>query len=392
MSLDSEHTSESSPSLPSVEIFARNVTDRDGLGFHLINVARAELGPEASADTVEKRATKLLLDALLHVGISPRTEQIRREWLFGLLRGDALPANEIQKCVEYVLSQMVIQSKGALAEVLAILPCLEHLQALQSAKKLPPNAQLGRGVWSQRLEGQLPDGSPNWAEWREAADGLFYCHPTAEQRARARVPRDAPALADDDLVILGVAEVKCFTKIARWKLESQIDAHMARVAGGLQFRSPNGEQILRAFLPNQLWYATWNGECLDALPAASCPFRVSVVRRISQRPTLTVSWTHALMNELIRLRIGPRSQSVKVLRPIQRRTFDANIPFTDADLEDMGVAMAYYTLGAMADEPEVDLPGAEWRWNVERALQAGIGGTLSPRQRARREKILRRLQ
>lgn len=58
----------------------------------------------------------------------------------------------------------------------------------------------------------------------------------------------------------------------------------------------------------------------------------------------------------------------------------------------MGAAMAFYTLGALADQPEVDLPGAEWGWNLELALETPSPETLSPRQLARREKILRRLR
>jgi hypothetical protein len=96
---------------------------------------------------------------------------------------------------------------------------------------------------------------------------------------------------------------------------------------------------------------------------------------------------------MVRLLVGPRaSSSTKEPRAKKERVFDAHLPFDEEELEEMGAAMAFYTLGALADQPEVDLPGAEWGWNLKRALETPAANTLSERQLARREKILRRVR
>ena len=240
--------------LPSVELFARNVTDREGLGFLLLDIARCESGVRTSEQEVRQRATKLLLESLLQVGISPQTEQLRRGRLFQLLRGHPMPGGQVQECVEYILSQMVIQPKGALAECLAIKPCIEHLQSLKDERKLPANARFGRGAWSHRVAESNLDGTPAWGEWREAADGLFFCTPTAEQIADAKVlaPGAVP-FGSDHVVIFGAVEIKCFRRIPRRKLDGQLDNHLARLAAGLQFRSAAGAMVHQEFSPNQIW-------------------------------------------------------------------------------------------------------------------------------------------
>ena len=77
---------------------------------------------------------------------------------------------------------------------------------------------------------------------------------------------------------------------------------------------------------------------------------------------------------------------------VRRAGFDLHIQFNETELEEMGAAMAFYKLGALADQPEVDLPGAEWSWYLERALETASPETMPRRQLARREKILRRLR
>jgi hypothetical protein len=66
------------------------------------------------------------------------------------------------------------------------------------------------------------------------------------------------------------------------------------------------------------------------------------------------------------------------------------LQYDEDELETMGVAMADYTLGAMADQPDIDLSGAEWSYNLARSLQS-IGGNLTRRQESRREKLLSKL-
>ncbi|MDZ4063122.1 MAG: hypothetical protein U1E22_00470, partial [Coriobacteriia bacterium] len=90
------------------------------------------------------------------------------------------------------------------------------------------------------------------------------------------------------------------------------------------------------------------------------------------------------------LSVGPQPGGTQktATRP-KRSVFDALIPYDEEQLEDMGVAIAHYTLGAMADQPDIDLSGAEWSWNVERALDIIGDDGLSTRQLARRKKLLR---
>ncbi|MDZ4179077.1 MAG: hypothetical protein U1E29_07580, partial [Coriobacteriia bacterium] len=166
--------------LPSVEIFARNVTDREGLGLCLIDVVRAELGAAASETVVEQRASDLLLHALCSVGIDPRTERQQRDRLSRLMSAGPLPGDEVQRAVEYVLSQMVVQPKGALAECLAIPLCVEHLQYLKAAEGVPASAVFSRGVWSRRLRRNDTEEGPVFKEWREGADGIFSATATPE--------------------------------------------------------------------------------------------------------------------------------------------------------------------------------------------------------------------
>jgi hypothetical protein len=98
--------------LPSTEVFARDVADFEGLGCELIDVARAELGASVLGGELDDRAGELILEALLRVGLNPRRELAQCRRLASLLRGERLSDGEVQKSVEYVLSQMVIQPKG----------------------------------------------------------------------------------------------------------------------------------------------------------------------------------------------------------------------------------------------------------------------------------------
>ncbi len=375
--------------LPSVEIFARNVTDRKGLGFCLMDAARAELDPAASEIAIEQRASELLLQALCSVGIDPRTERLQRNRLSCLLSGDPLPVDEVQRAVEYVLSQMVIQPKGALAECLAIPLCVEHLQTLKATGRVPASAAFKRGVWSRRLRRSDTDERGVFEEWREGADGIFCAPATPEMEivlddgtSSRRLP------ADGDLLVFGVTEVKCYRRVSRRALVEQLDRHLARMGGGLQLRDPRGKTVEREYPPDRLWYAVDDGGCLRVLPALDIPFRL--VRRTTRdggRPA--VVWSHPLMDSLVRLAVGPQPCGMQEIRTRPRRpVFDTLIPYDQDQLEEMGVAMAHYSLGAMADQPGLDLSGAEWSWNVERAMQIVDDDGLSVPQLARRKKLL----
>jgi len=96
-----------------------------------------------------------------------------------------------------------------------------------------------------------------------------------------------------------------------------------------------------------------------------------------------------MMDSLVAFAVGPQpSGTKKTAVRGGRPAFDALIAYDQDELEDMGVAMAHYTLGAMADQPDIDLSGAEWSWNVERALEVVGDDPLSPQQLARRQKLL----
>jgi len=372
----------------SLRSFVRNVTDLDGLDYHLLKAARAELGVGGEEDQVARRASKLLLLALFAVGIDPRTELLQRERLTHLLRGDPLSDSEVQKSVEYILSQMVIQPKGVLAEGLALPICIEHLQALKSSGQLPENAEFKRGVWSRRLHDSTGEGAPILADWREAADGIFCATPTPTMKTtllEGSPSRHGPQ--DQDLLVFGAVEVKCYRGVSKRNLLAQLDRHLARMAGGLQLRDDRGKVVEREYAPDRLWYAVPEGDGLRVACALDIPFRVA--KRESGE--FAIVWTDAMMHSLIRLAIGPRPSARPSFGARKRHEpFDAVLPYDQRELEEIGAAMAHYTLGAMADQPDVDLSGPEWSSNVEAALIASRG--LSSRQIARREIILQRVR
>jgi hypothetical protein len=380
--------------LPSVEVFARNVTGSEGLGFLLLDMACLELGSGASHATIERRASGLLLEALCAVGIDPRTERFQRNRLSRLLAGDPLPQSDVQGAVDYILSQMVVQPKGALAECLAIGPCLEHVRELWSSERLPLSVEFKRGVWARRLVVDDHGGSGiAFAEWREGADGLF-CATAGECEEQVKIDASSSSgrrPRKEDLLVFGVTEVKCYEHVTRAELLAQLDRHLARLAGGLQLRDPQRRSAEREYAPDHLWYAVPDSEGLRVLPVAAIPFRLAhPARAQGQR---RVVWSVPMMERLIRIGIGPRPALGPAKTARRRRAiFDAFVPYDEEQLEEAGTAMAHYTLGAMADQPDLDLSGAEWSWNVEKALE-GVGeDTLSARQAARRAKLLRRLR
>ncbi len=379
--------------LPSVEVFARNVTGGEGLGARLNDAARAELGPGVSEFMIDRRASDLLLRALCAVGIDPRTERRQRDRLSRLMSGDPLPIAEVQRAVEYVLSQMVIQPKAALAECLAISPCVEHLQALRAAERLAAGVEFRRSVWSRRLRGADTEEAVVFEEWREGADGIFCATTTPETEVvlddRSSCQRRP---GEGDLLIFGVAEIKCYRRVSRRRLLEQLDKHVARLAGGLQLRDARGKAVEHEYPPDRLWYAACDGDSLRVLAATDTPFRMaSPTAREAQRRA--VVWTAPLMDSLVRLAVGPRTSGAEPTETRERQPiFGALLPYDESQLEDMGVAMAHYTLGAMADQPDLDLSGAEWSWNVERALEVVDDDSLSARQRARRKKLLYHLE
>lgn len=378
--------------LRSVEVFARNVTGSQALAHRLMDVARAELGQDTPEMAIDDRASELLLQALCSVGVDPKTERSQREGLARLLSGSSLSSDEVQRSVEYVLSQMVVQPKGALAECLAIAPSIGHLRALKAAGAVPAIAVFKRGVWSRRiLNGETGEGA-RFSEWREGADGLFCAVVTSDARIRLAersTSNQHPEVGD--LLVFGVSEVKCYRHVSRRALGEQLNKHLARLAGGLQLRDWRGRTIESEYTPHRLWYATGDADAIRVLPATDLPFRL-VVRPGRNGRRATVIWTHPMMDELVRLSVGPRKSGQDRVARARVPVFDALLPLDEEELEELAVAMADYALGAMADQPDIDLSGAEWSWNVARALEFIESDGLFSRQLARREKLLRHLE
>ena len=378
--------------MSSLDEFVGNVTRRGDLAAALRDAVRAELGSNAPAEAIENRANWLMVESLSRVGINPKTEEVRRNQLFQILRGDVVKQPDIQGCVEYILYQMVLQPKAALAECLAIGPCMAFLNQLKATQKIPNNGYFTRSAWSCRLDGCTADGKPIFGIWREAADGLFLC-PASEQlleRIEVVSPSDV-APSENSLFIFGVAEVKCFKKASRNKLQRQLDMHIVRLANGLQFKDPAREKVVGTYPPDQLWYAALDGEKYLAASVQGLPFHL---RASGPGPNtgLQIEWTHPVMSKMARLTVGPCDGALAGKSGRRRRqAFDANLPYRADELEDIGIDMALYTLGAMGDDTRVDLPGAEWGWNLEMALNSAMEGSLTANQLARRSKILKHL-
>ena len=373
----------------SLKAFVRNVVDFEGLDSELMAAAQAELGSGASSAEVADRGGGLLLEALLSVGIDPKTELAKRDLLKQALHGDLMSEADLQFAVEYVLSQMIVQPKAHLAECLAIPACVRHLDALKAAGRLPADVQCRRGVWARRALLAGDAGGVSLAEWREAADMIF-CAPATRQMkfevGQASSRRGGPV--EGDLLVFGAAEVKCFRKVRCRELAAQFGGHFARLAGGLQLRDPRRRSIEREYLPSQLWYAIPTADSLYVVCAEDRPFLARHER--SADKFLTFTWTDPALSALIRLSIGPKYMGAGSRRRRSPDPFGAVLPYGEDDLEEMGLNMAYYTLGAMADQPDVDLRGDEWSYYLERALSSVTTG-LSQRQVDRRNKMLSRL-
>jgi hypothetical protein len=383
--------------MSSTEMFARNVTAYGGLGHHLIEVARLEMGTQANDEAIEKRASNLMLEALLKVGLNPKSQsQVARKLkLLRALKGENQSDTEIRKNLNYILDQMISQSKAALAECLAIKPCLEHLHSLIEAGQLPPKVEFQRGVWQRRVKSTA--GSVQFLAWQKGADGLFCLPATPETwKIFSVVKSDCAPTQKTGLLIFGVVEVKAYHGVDRNKLQNQKHLHIARLRGGLQIRDHLGRCVESEYAPENLWYATWDGEKGTALPVTNYPFELIMTPKGNSaeahgnktKKILWKQWEHPLMESVIQFTVGPNyrlKQDVDWF--VETHNFDATLPYGEQDLQDMGAAMAIYTLGVMADQPEVDLNGEIWTQNIVRALRKQPNEVLTIRQEKRRKKL-----
>lgn len=176
-----------------------------------------------------------LRSAIRDIEVHPRGKLFRRLIEYGPVRPGTpeVVANsaesmlsdlECASCVEFIHSHMVNRFKGELAELLSLKPCIELVERLQHAGRLPNDVQLYWGDYVQERpqsgagDGALPDGAPGFTK---GADGLL-----VQLRPGRRSGRAA-------LQVHGVVEVKSMVRSTSRVLR-QVDAHISRLAGGLR--------------------------------------------------------------------------------------------------------------------------------------------------------------
>jgi hypothetical protein len=154
----------------------------------------------------------------------------------------------------------------------------------------------------------------------EAPDGLFLCPASKQLLDRSKRPK--------------------------------MPRHPKKMA--VHLRRRRGQMLL-----DQLWYAASDGEKYLAVPVQRFPFHL----RVSSNGLHTgpqIEWTHPLMSRLARLTVRPCEDAHAVQSGRRRRqSFDVTIPCRADKVDAIGVDMARYTLGAMGDDDQVDLPGVE---------------------------------
>lgn len=129
------------------------------------------------------------------------------------LRDRRLTDAETTAVIAFIYSHTVNCFKGAIAELLAVGPCLRVLRELQAEGRLPREARLyvGDAVWTRQLRGDV---------FAKGAD----LHILVERSGGATAP---------SVVMAGVAEVKSY--LARVEsLRRQLEQHQARTRRGLR--------------------------------------------------------------------------------------------------------------------------------------------------------------
>lgn len=187
-----------------------------GVVFHrsmsILEVLRDSI--RASIRDIETHARGRLLQRFLKEGPYESDGTIPPE-----LIERRLSDHDTALAVRFIYCFMVNSFQGALAELLALGPCLELLERLQGQGAVPRNARLHVGD-----------------AVRAAASG----RPAVAKAA------DLHILADDGdrLVVAGVAEVKSYS-LPWTRVALQLDKHLRRAALGLQVgtRSYSGNQV-----------------------------------------------------------------------------------------------------------------------------------------------------
>jgi hypothetical protein len=166
-----------------------------------------------------------LAGAIIAIQKPPRDQLFRDFLLNGPYEKDGPIPPEMSACrlsdeqtaaaVTLIFSYMVNCFKGAIAELLAVAPCLGVMKRLKDKSVLPMDARLyaGDSVRSRRLRG---------ASFAKGAD----MHILLLEHPQAPTP---------GVTVAGVAEVKSYLT-SNAKLQSQIDKHVRRAGRGLEVK------------------------------------------------------------------------------------------------------------------------------------------------------------
>jgi len=335
---------------------AMNILGTSRYNGIFLDAARSLLRCQLDAPAVDKGACRLLLEVMGSVGISPRTEKRRRDELRQLLSGSLADQAVVQSTVEYILSQMVVKPRGKLAECLAVDSCRDYLSSAFSGM----DVEIRRDLRCHRV---LRNGSFS-TDWRQAADLLFCIKPMDGLRAEGLRSKNRPK--NDDLVVVGIAEVKSYSGISAGRLRDQLARNLLRLAGGVMVPKLFGQEE-HTFRPDQIWFMTCDSAGASLIRAED----------LVAEPAI-----QDILGKVCHITVGPPSRTKTGTTP-----FDLEIPLIQDELEDIGTEVAYYTIGALADQPDIDLSWWEWSANLRKALTAK-GIELTKRQRQRRLRVL----
>lgn len=168
---------------------------------------------------------KAIADAIVAIQRSPRDQLFQDFLLKGPYekegpippeaRNQRLSDDQTHAAITLVFSYMVNCFKGAVAELLAVAPCLEILKRLQARGTIPKDARLyvGDSVRSRRLRG---------TRFAKGAD-MHIILPGRNRRPLRTV------------TVAGVAEIKSY-RMSGVRLQKQLSKHLQRARRGLKVK------------------------------------------------------------------------------------------------------------------------------------------------------------
>jgi hypothetical protein len=183
-------------------------------------------GDKAVWDIFERSLNAAIRDIEEH----PRGELFRRLIEYGpptdgpeVLESDdktLLSDPECGSCVEFIYSHMVNRFKGELAELLALEPCISHVDELKQKGHISSGARLfwGDMIQEKNIKSGSEEFTKSWGNFTKGADGLI---------------ADLVGKAQESIEVQGVIEVKSMHRSAK-KILSQINSHIARLGGGIR--------------------------------------------------------------------------------------------------------------------------------------------------------------